>query len=142
MQLTVRKNLAAAVLLSLAAVLPSAHAEADVDTVQAAGDGAVVFPNDGTWPAWQDKSASTSTTAETVSDRSLGGAILNPFSYPAEQAVSSPASAPPAATAAQPPVSPESGSTNSFTLMAIAAAAVVAGFALRRRLDAPRRRGA
>ncbi|KWT87603.1 MULTISPECIES: hypothetical protein [unclassified Variovorax] len=146
MQLSVPKNLAATVLLSLAAVLPSAHAQTDVNTAEAPSDGAVVFPNDGTWPVWQDKSTSTSTSTTTTvaapPDRSLGGAILNPFSQPAElptAASSTPAPAP--AAVATPPAPPESDATTSFTLMVIAAGAVLAGFALRR-FNASQRRSA
>jgi hypothetical protein len=142
MQRPIPKYLAVAVLLSLAAVLPSVHAEADSNTLAASSDGAVVFPNDGTWPAWQDKS--TSTTVEAAADSSLGGAILNPFSQPAELPAVSPAPAPVPAAVAQPPAPPEPDSTTSLTLMAIAAGAagaVLAGFALHR-LNAPRRRSA
>lgn len=145
MQLPIQKYLAVAVLLSLAAALPCAHAQTDVNTREASSDGAVVFPNDGTWPAWQDKSTttststSTSTTVEAASDRSLGGAILNPFSQTSELPARSPAPAPVPAAVAQPPAPPESDSTTGFTLMAIAAGAVVAGFVLRR-FNAPRRR--
>lgn len=141
LQLPIQKSLAAAILLSLVAAFPSAHAEADSDTLEPPGDGAVVFPNDGTWPAWQDKSTSTSTTVEAVPDRSLGGAILNPFSQPADLPAPSAAPAPAPAAVATPPSPPASDSTTSFTLMAIAAGAVLAGFALRR-LHAPRRRSA
>lgn len=139
LQLPIQKSLAAAILLSLAAVFPSAHAEADVNTLELPSDGAVVFPNDGTWPAWQDKSTATSATVEAAPDTSLGGAVLNPFSQPAELPVSAPAPAP--AAVATPPAPPESRATTSFTLMAIAAGAVLAGFGLRR-LHAPRRRSA
>ena len=141
MQLPIQKNLAAAVLLSLAVVLPSAHAQTDVNTLEAPGDRGVVFPNDGTWPVWQDKSTSTSTTVEAAPDGSLGGAILNPFSQPAELPAPSRAPAPAPAAVATPPAPPESDSTTSFTLMAIAAGAVLAGLTLRR-LHAPRRRSA
>ncbi len=139
MKILIQKNLAAAVLLSLAAVLPSAHAETDFNTLEPPSNGGVVFPNDGTWPVWQDKS--TSTTVEAPPDRSLGGAILNPFSQPAELPPPSPAPAPAVAAVAQPPAPPQSDSTTSFTLMAIAAGAVLAGFALHR-FNAPRRRSA
>jgi hypothetical protein len=147
MQLPIQKKLAAAVLLSLAVVLPSAHAQTDGNTLEAPGDRGVVFPNEGTWPVWQDKSTSTSmstsTTVEAAPDGSLGGAILNPFSQPAELPAPSraPAPAPAPAAVATPPTPPESESTTSFTLMAIAAGAVLAGFALRR-FHAPRRRSA
>ncbi|VTU36459.1 hypothetical protein [Variovorax sp. RA8] len=143
LQLSIRKNLAAAVLLSLAAVLPSAHAETDSNALEPPGDGAVVFPNDGTWPAWQDKSpsTSTSTTVEAAPDRSPGGAILNPFSQPAELPAPTPAPAPAPAAVATPPAPGEPDSPTSFALMAIAAGTVLAGFALRR-LHAPRRRSA
>ncbi|MGK6310605.1 hypothetical protein [Variovorax sp. DT-64] len=145
MQLPIQKILATAVLLLLAAVLPSAHAQTGVNTLEASSDGAVVFPNDGTWPAWQDKSTSTSTgtstTVEAASDRSLGGAILNPFSQPAELPAPPPAPRPAPAAVAHPPAPPESDSTTNFMLMALAAGAVLAGFALRR-FNAPRRRSA
>jgi hypothetical protein len=150
MQLPIQVHLAVAVavLLSLAAALPCAHAQTDANTLEASSDSAVVFPNDGTWPTWQDKRASTSTstspstTVEARADGSLGGAILNPFSQPADLPAPSPAPASVAAAVAQPPAPPESNSTTSFTLMAIAAAgAVLAGFALHR-FHAPRRRGA
>ena len=139
MKIPIQKNLAAAVLLSLAAVLPSVHAQSDVNTLEAPSDGGVVFPNDGTWPVWQDKSTSTSTSTstavETPPDRSLGGAILNPFSQPAELPAPSPAPALARAPAAiaTPPAPPESDSTTSFTVLGLAAGAVLAGFALLRR---------
>lgn len=139
MQLPTRKNLPAAVLLLLAAVLPPAHAETDFNTLEAPSDNGVVFADDGTWPAWQDKNKSPTpsagTTVEAGSDRSLGGAILNPFSQPAEQLAASPAPAPSRAPAAvaTPPAPAESDSTTRFTLMGLAAGAVLAGFALLRR---------
>lgn len=138
MQRSTQKNLAAAVLLSLAAFLPSAHAETDFNTQEAPSETAgVVFPDDGTWPAWQDKnkSPSTTTTVEAGSDRSLGGAILNPFSQPAELPAPSlaPVQASAPAAVATPPAPPESDATTSFTVMGLAAGAVLAGFALLRR---------
>lgn len=144
MQLSIQRKLPAAVLLSLAAVLSTAHAQADSSTLEGSSDGAVVFANDGTWPAWQDQStrAATSITVEAARDSGAGGAVLNPFSQPAELlSAPLPASAPYAATVAQPPAPPESDSATGLMLMAIAAGAVLAGFALRR-LQATRRRSA
>lgn len=121
MHLTVQRSLATAVLLALAAIFPAAHAEIDFNTLESPGESASALPNDGTSSTRQGMSA-----VEAVPDRSLGGAVFNPFSRPAE------APSPAPAAVARPPAAPESDSSVALTLIMAAAGAFVVGCFLRR----------
>jgi hypothetical protein len=131
MHFPVQQALAGAVLLALNAIIPAAHAEIDFNTLEIPKESATVLPDDGTFSNQQGTS-----TVEAVPDKSLGGAIFNPFLQPAD-----PPSPAPAAIArpARPPAAPEPDSTVAFTLIVAAAGAALASWFLRR-LYAPLRR--
>jgi len=121
MHLTIQKSPAGAVLLALAAIVPAAHAEIDFNTLEAPRESASALPNDETSSTRQGAS-----TVEAAPDRSLGGAVFNPFSRPAE-----PPSPAPAAVA-RPPAAPESDSSVALTLIMAGAGAILVGCFLRR----------
>ena len=127
MHFTFLKGLAGAVLLALA-TLPVARAEVDFNTLEVPGEIASVLPYDGPSSTRQEVS-----TAEAGRDSSLGGAILNPFSQPADPPPPAPA------VITRPPITPESHSDAIPALIVTIAGAALAGGLLRRRHALSRR---
>jgi hypothetical protein len=119
MHFTFQKNLAGAVLLALTAI-PAAHAEIDFNTLEIPGEIAVLA-DEGSSSTQQGVSA-----VEAGRDSSLGGAIFNPFSQPAELPPAGPTAV------ARHPAAPEADPTVTLTLIVTAAGAALAGWLLRR----------
>lgn len=130
MHVPLQKSFAGAVLLALSANSSVAHAEIDFNTLEIPKESAPALSSDGTSSTQQ-----VTRTVESGSDGSLGGAIFNPFSQPAERR------SPVPTAMARPTAAPEPDSTVSFTLIVSAAGAALAGWLLRR-LYVPRRRNA